>query len=104
MKFKNLIIILFLFSCAPGSINKENPNYIPYTAKGFVMIFDEIDYKEKKISVKLNNEEFQIAHNTIKKNSKVLNKQLTQGFEIKYPQFNLHENPLNFLFPVYLKL
>ena len=72
MKFKNLIIILFLFSCAPGSINKENPNYIPYTAKGFVMIFDEIDYKEKKISVKLNNEEFQIAHNTIKKNSKVI--------------------------------
>ena len=72
MKFKNLIIILFLFSCAPGSINKENPNYIPYTAKGFVMIFDEIDYKKNKISVKLNNKEFQIAHNTIKKNSNVI--------------------------------
>ena len=48
MKFKNLIIILFLFSCATGSVNKENPNYIPYTTKGFVMIFDEMDYKKKK--------------------------------------------------------
>ena len=38
------------------------------------------------------------------KNSKVLNKQLTQGFEIKYLQRSFHENPLNFLFPVYLKL
>ena len=68
MKFKNLIIILFLFSCAPGNINKDNSNYIPYTTKGFVMIYDEIDYDKKKISVKLDNEEFQIAHNTIKKN------------------------------------
>ena len=34
------------------------------------MIFDE-DYIKKR-SVKLNNKEFQIAHNTIKKNSNVI--------------------------------
>ena len=67
----------------------------PYSSSGFALIYNEQDYKNKVISGRLNDNEMQIAHSKIKKNSiiKITNPENKRALElkvtknIKYPDF-----------------
>ena len=45
MKYKIIIILLFLASCSPelSTVNLKKP----YTAKGFAYIYNDVDFNEK---------------------------------------------------------
>ena len=66
-----------------------------YSSTGFALIYDEEDYKNHIISESLNNNELQIAHNKIKKNSiiRITNPENNKSIELKvsktinYPAF-----------------
>ena len=66
-----------------------------YRSTGFALIYDEEDYKNHIISERLNNNELQIAHNKIKKNSivRIINPENNKSIELKvskkinYPAF-----------------
>ena len=95
MKFKIIFIILFLHSCSVGSLQQNKSTFVPYTSKGFAIIYDERDYIKKIISRKLNQDELQIAHNRLRINSIVTitnpeNKKsltLKVSKKLKYPDF-----------------
>ena len=61
MKFKIIIVFIFIYSCTP----LYNPN-ISYNSSGFALIFKEQDYINKKINKRLNNDNFEIAHRVLK--------------------------------------
>ena len=71
MKFKNLIIILFLLSCSNSNINSINSKKL-YTSKGFALIYNPNDFNKKLISAKLDDDEMQVGHNKLKKNTIVI--------------------------------
>ena len=95
MKFKIIFIILFLHSCSAGSLQQNKSTFIPYTSKGFALVYDEKDYVKKIVSRKLNQDELQIAHNRLRTNSIVTitnpeNKKsltLKVSKKLKYPDF-----------------
>ena len=72
MKFKTFFILFFLFSCSSGTLENRKSSFSPYTSKGFALVYNEIDYKNKIISIKLNESEMQVAHNKIKRGSIVV--------------------------------
>ena len=94
MRFNLLIISLLLFSCSNGSLSNKN-NTIPYTAKGFALIYNENDFEKKIISAKLDSSKIEIGHHQLKKNSYVvitnpINKKsvtLKVSKKVKYPDF-----------------
>ena len=67
MKFSYIIIIIFLFSCTNSNISYNQTN-TSNLSKGFALIYNESDYKNKIISSKLNSEKIQVAHNKFPKN------------------------------------
>ena len=71
MKFKYILLLLILFSCNVKNVsyNKLNTSNL---SKGFALIYNENDYKNKIISSKLNNEKIQVAHNKYPRNTIVL--------------------------------
>ncbi len=93
MRFSILFLILFLTSCNNATFKKDSLD--PYTSTGFALIYNETYYDNKIISGKLNNEEFEIGHSKIKKNSiiKITNPvnnkslQLKVTKNVKYPNF-----------------
>ncbi len=95
MKYKIIYFLVFLVSCSPGSLQKNNESFAPYTSKGFVLIYNDNDYNNKVISRKLNVDELEIGHHKIRKNSTVIitnpenNKSVTLKVtkKIKYPNF-----------------
>ncbi len=95
MKFKIIFIIFFLYSCSVGSLQQNKSTFIPYTSKGFALVYDEKDYVKKIVSRKLNQDELQVAHNRLKANSIVIitnpeNKKsltLKVSKKLKYPDF-----------------
>jgi hypothetical protein len=95
MKFKIIFIILFLYSCSAGSLQRDKSTFIPYTSKGFALVYDEKDYVKKIVSRKLNQDELQVAHNRLKANSIVTitnpeNKKsltLKVSKKLQYPDF-----------------
>jgi len=95
MKFKIIFIILFLHSCSAGSLQQNKSTFIPYTSKGFALIYEEKDYTNKIVSRKLNQDELQIAHNRLKTNSilTIINPEnkksltLKVSKKLKYPDF-----------------
>ncbi len=95
MKFKIIFIILFLHSCSAGSLQQNKLTFIPYTSKGFALIYEQKDYTNKIVSRKLNQDELQIAHNRLKTNSILTitnpeNKKsltLKVSKKLKYPDF-----------------
>jgi len=94
MKFKIIFFIFLLTSCSTGTYKKATPIDL-HKSTGFALIYSEEDYEKGIVSGKLNNEELQIAHNRIKKNSivKITNPQNNKSVEIKiykkinYPNF-----------------
>ena len=67
MKFRVIFFILLLFSCSTGTVKKDTANL--YRATGFALIYSDKDYENRIISGKLKENELQIAHDKIKKNS-----------------------------------
>ena len=93
MKFNLLIIFILYLSCAPhmSTVNQKQL----YSAKGFAYIYNDIDFDNKNISGKLNNELLQISHQNLKIGSliKIINPKNKQYIvlkntkRIKYPDF-----------------
>ncbi len=93
MKFKFIILFFLILSCSPQltTINQK----IPYTSKGFVYIYNDIDFKDKIIKGKMNNNIMQVSHQNLKtgtlikisnpKNNKSI--VLKNNKRIKYPEF-----------------
>tara|TARA_B100001063_G_C16613934_1_gene477192 strand:+ start:71 stop:805 length:735 start_codon:yes stop_codon:yes gene_type:complete len=92
MKF-SFIILFFVLSCSPhlSTINKKKI----YTAKGFAYIYNDIDFNEKTIKKKLNNDILQISHQNLRVGTliKIINPKndktivLKNIKRIKYPDF-----------------
>ncbi len=95
MKYKIIFFLIFLVSCSAGTSQNKKSTFIPYSSKGFVLIYDENDYENKTISRRLNENELEIGHHKIKKNSTVIitnprnNKSITLKVskKVKYPDF-----------------
>ena len=92
MKFK-ILFFFFIFSCSPYNknlIKKEN-----YNAKGFAYIYNEIDYIERVIGSKMNNDVMEISHQYLKTGSliQITNPKNNESVilknikRIKYPDF-----------------
>ena len=64
MKFRFLILVFLIYSCATNTTKIENR--IPYNSKGFAYIYNETDYKNKIIKGKLDNNKLQISVNGLK--------------------------------------
>ena len=93
MKYKLIIIIFLLTSCAQNYSNlKSNKSYI---SKGFAYIYNEQDFIDKIIKKKLDNNSLQIAHNKIRPGSliKITNIKTNDSIILKnskrfeYPDF-----------------
>ena len=93
MKYKLIILILLLTSCAQNYSNlKPNKSYI---SKGFAYIYNEKDFIDKIIKKKLDNNSLQIAHNKIRPGSliKITNIKTNDSIILKnskrfeYPDF-----------------
>ena len=92
MKFNLIIILFFLFSCAPHYTKIDSKK--PYVSKGFALIYNDKDYENKLVLGKLNNETLQISHKNLKTGSliKIINLDkrslvLKNTKKIKYPDF-----------------
>ena len=93
MRFSVFFLILTVAACTNGGIKKADIE--PYSSTGFALVYNQIDYDNKIISGKLNNNELEIAHDKIKKNSliKITNPENKKSIElkvtkkIKYPDF-----------------
>ena len=93
MRFKILIILFFTLSCSlehSSLITKKN-----YTSKGFAYIYNDLDYEEKIIKGKMNNNIMQISHQNLRTGAliKVINPKNKESVvlknvkRIKYPNF-----------------
>ena len=92
MKFR-LIIIFFVLSCSPqlSTLNQKKP----YTAKGFAYIYNDLDFNEKIIKGRMNNDLIQISHQNLRTGTliKIINPKnkktivLKNMKRIKYPDF-----------------
>ena len=71
MRFRFLLIILFITSCTSNNISQKSKNYLPYSAKGFALIYTDNDADKNIISKKIDQEIFIAGHNTLKKNSNI---------------------------------
>ena len=97
MKFKILLITLFLYSCNTynGSNYIKNKKNNIYHSRGFALIYNETDYSNKIISRKLDNAKFQIAHRKLgyNKSLAITNPSNNKSLELKvtkkakYPNF-----------------
>jgi len=93
MKFNLIIILFFVSSCAQNLPKLDQKK--SYTAKGFAYIFNDVDYENKIIKGKLNNEIMEISQQNLKigtliKIINIKNKKsivLKNKKRIKYPEF-----------------
>jgi len=97
MKSKIIFLLFFLISCTSSGQNatKNTKSFVPYSSKGFALIYTEKDFNNKIISKKLNNEELQVGHRKLGRNKILIltnpeNKksiELKVSKKIKYPNF-----------------
>ncbi len=97
MKFKIIFLLLFLASCVSGQQNtiKSTKSFTPYSSKGFALLYQEDDFKNKIVSKKLDNEKLQVAHRKLGRNKILIltnpenNKsiELKVSKKVKYPNF-----------------
>ena len=73
---KNLLILILtflLFSCAEYNVKKssqeQNKQY--FSSSGFVLIYDDIFYKDKTVNKKINNDEIVVMHSLLKRNTPI---------------------------------
>ena len=93
MKFRFIILLLIFTSC---SHNYNNTKILKsFTSKGFAYIYDDLDFTNKVIKKKLNNDLLQIAHKNIRPGSliRIINIKTNDSVIIKsskridYPDF-----------------
>ena len=65
------IFIILLNSCADYK-KPQTKEKIYYFSNGFALIYEDSMYKDKIISKKINNDEFQILHNSLKVNTPII--------------------------------
>ena len=93
MKYKLIILILFLTSCAQN-YNRADLNE-SFNSKGFAYIYNEKDFIDKVIKRKLDNNSLEIAHNKLRPGSliKITNIKTNDSIILKnskrfqYPEF-----------------
>ena len=93
MKFKLIILLLLLTSCAQNYSKSGLKK--PFNAKGFAYIYNEEDFINKIIKRKLDENSLQIAHNKLKPGSliKIINIKTNDSIIMKnskrfeYPEF-----------------
>ena len=93
MKYKLIILFLFLTSCAQNYSKSELNN--AFNSKGFAYIYNEEDFINKVIKKKLDNNSLQIAHNKLRPGSliKIINIKTNDSIILKnnkrfqYPEF-----------------
>ena len=93
MKYKLIILLLFLTSCAQNYSKSELNK--PFNSKGFAYIYNDEDFVNKIIKQKLDNNSFQIAHSKIRPGSlvKIINIKtndtiiLKNSKKLQYPEF-----------------
>ncbi len=94
MKFNFFFFLLLLTSCASTGQNNTG-SFVPYSSKGFALIYEKNDFDNKVISKKLDNNKFQVGHRKLGKNKILIltnpenNKsiELKVSKKIKYPNF-----------------
>ncbi len=94
MKFRFLILIFLVSSCATGNYNSPKSKVF-FNSKGLAYIYNNKDYENKIIKQKLNNDELQIAHKELRPGSliKIINLKTKDEIIIKntkkinYPDF-----------------
>ena len=64
MKYSIFILIIFFSSCASNYTKFENKK--PYNTTGFAYIYNELDYENRIIKNKFENDQMQIANNNLK--------------------------------------
>ena len=93
MKFKIIVIFLFIISCSQN-YNKSNLK-ISFNTKGFALIYNDEDFINKKIISQLDNTKLQIAHNSLAPGTliKLINPESNKSIilknykKAKYPEF-----------------
>ena len=93
MKYKLLFFLFFLTCCDPqlSSINQQKL----YTAKGFALIYNDLDLNKKIIRGKMNNDVMELSIQNLKTGSliKVINPKNKESLvfkntkRVKYPKF-----------------
>ena len=93
MKFKFFFIFIFILSCSSNltTINHKKT----FTSKGFALIYNEVDYDNKIIKGKMNNDIMQISHQNLKTGTliKIINSKNKKNITLKnikriqYPDF-----------------
>ena len=93
MKFKFIFFFIFIFSCTSNYTKLDNR--APYNSKGFALVYNESDYENKIIQMKLDNKKIQVFHNQLKTNTlvKLINPKTNSYLIVKnirktkYPDF-----------------
>ena len=93
MKFKLFFIFIFTLSCSSNltTINQKKT----FTSKGFALIYNKVDYDNKIIKGKMNNDIMQISHQNLKTGTliKIINSKNKKNITLKnikriqYPDF-----------------
>jgi len=83
MKYKLIILLLFLTSCAQNYSQSQLNK--PFNSKGFAYIYNEEDFVNKVIKKKLDNNSLQIAHNKLRAGSliKIINIKTNESIILK---------------------
>ena len=95
MKFKIFILFFLLSSCVSNGVSNKKSNFIPYSSKGFALIYNEEDYNQKIVSSRLNSDKLEVGHNKLNRNSIIVitnpenKKSITMlvSKKVKYPNF-----------------
>ena len=93
MKYKLIILLLFLTSCAQNYSRLDSNK--SFNSKGFAYIYNEKDFINKVIKEKLDNDSLEIAHNRLRPGSliKIINVKTNDSMILKnskrfeYPEF-----------------
>ena len=68
MKYRIFIIIfIFLISCTNSSLQRNNPDYVPYKSSGFALIYNADLHKKEKFHKKISSNDLVAGHNILKK-------------------------------------
>ena len=101
MKFKCFLILIFFSSCTVSHHGgfKNEKIFTPYTSKGFALIYDEVDYKNKVISKRLDDSKYQVAHNKLGVNKILIltNPENNKSIELKISKKTKYPNFFNVL-------
>ena len=100
MKYKIIFLLYLLSACTTNSGNfRTSTNFQPYSSKGFALIYNFNDYKNKIINKKLDNDKFQIAHSKLGMNKTLIlsNPANNKSIELKVTKKAKYPNFFNIL-------